>query len=209
MSSLAQKQEINISQPSDSQLCADIKGSDSGSYKILFYRYYDPIYYFFWNRTKSQELAKDFVQDVFTKLWQNRVNLNPKLSIKAYLFRMANNLLIDHYRKKQTQTVFQEDNFSYEPSENPFETYDVEEGVNKALSELPENLRTVFTMNRFDGLKYTEIAESLNVSIKTVESRMSKALKILRETLKPFLILIFLFQFVLAGFIHFFTKMVG
>ena len=142
-------------------------------------------------------------------MWQNRSNLNPKLSIKAYLFRTANNLLIDHYRKKQTQTVFQEDNFSYEPSENPFETYDVEEGVNKALLELPENLRTVFTMNRFDGLKYTEIAESLNVSIKTVESRMSKALKILRETLKPFLILILLFQFVLAGFIHFFTKMVG
>ena len=209
MSVLAQKQEINISQPSDSQLCADIKGSDSGSYKILFYRYYEPIYYFFWNRTKSQELAKDFVQDVFTKLWQNRTNLNPKLSIKAYLFRMANNLLIDYYRKKQTQTVYQEDNFSYEPSENPFETYDVEEGVNKALSELPENLRAVFTMNRFDGLKYAEIADSMNISIKTVESRMSKALKILRETLKPFLLLLLIFEFLFVRLMHFFTKIIG
>lgn len=203
MSIGAQKEVSPFSQPSDSKLCAEIKGSDSGSFKILFYRYYEPIYYFFWSRTKSAELAKDFVQDVFTKLWQNRFNLNPELSMKAYLFRTANNLLIDFYRKKKTYSIYQEDNFAHEPSENPFETYDVQEGVNKALLELPENLRIVFTMNRFDALKYSEIAESLNISVKTVESRMSKAIKILRETLKQFLILLFIFECFFTRSIHF------
>jgi len=182
---------VDFTQQTDTQLCINVKLSNSDAYKTLFYRYYESIYYFFWNRTRSSELAKDFIQDVFARLWQNRGNLNPDLSIKAYLFRIANNILIDHYRKKQTQQVSLENNIHQEPSENPFDTYDLEEGVNKAISELPDDLKTVFLFNRFDGLKYAEIADALNVSIKTVESRMSKALKVLRKTLKHLLVLFF------------------
>ena len=94
---------VDFSQKSDTQLCTSIKNSNSAAYRALFYRYYEPLYYFFWNRTQSSELAKDSVQDVFTRLWQKRDNLNPELSIKSYLFRTAQNILIDQYRKKKKQ----------------------------------------------------------------------------------------------------------
>ena len=183
---------IATSKQSDTQICAEIKNSNSAAFKTLFYRYYEPLYHFFWNRTQSEELAKDFVQDVFTRLWQHRDNLNPELSIKSYLFRTAQNILIDHFRKKKTVTVSNEEHTIHEPAENPAELYDLEESVGLAISELPENLRVVFLLNRFDGLKYKEIADSLNISIKTVESRMSKALKILKKSLYYLLLFIVL-----------------
>jgi RNA polymerase sigma-70 factor (ECF subfamily) len=68
------------------------------------------------------------------------------------------------------------------------ENFDLHEKVQAALGALPEPVRLVFTMNRFDGIKYAEIAAMLNISVKTVEARMSKALAILREKLAPFLI---------------------
>jgi RNA polymerase sigma-70 factor, ECF subfamily len=183
---------VDNSQQSDNQLSTGIKNSNSSAFQILFYRYYESLYSFFWNRTQSEELAKDFVQDVFTRLWQHRDNLNPELSIKSYLFRTAQNLLIDFFRKKKTQTASHEDLIKIEPSENPSELYDLEESVVKAISELPDDLRMVFLLNRFDGLKYKQIADSLNISIKTVESRISKTLKILRESLDYLLLLLIL-----------------
>ena len=183
---------VDNSQQSDNQLSKAVKNSDSGAFKILFYRYYESLYSFFWNRTQSGELAKDFVQDVFTRLWQHRDNLNPELSIKSYIFRTAQNILIDFFRKKKTQPVSHEELIKNEPSENPSGLYDLEESVVKAISELPDDLRMVFLLNRFDGLKYKEIAESLNISIKTVESRMSKTLKILRQSLDYLLLLLIL-----------------
>jgi RNA polymerase sigma-70 factor (ECF subfamily) len=68
----------------------------------------------------------------------------------------------------------------------------VEEKVNDALQKLPENLKTVFLMSRFDGLKYAEIAESLDISVKTVENRMTKALKLLRKWLEHLLVAAFI-----------------
>jgi len=194
---------VDFSQQSDAQLSAGIKNSNSIAFRSLFNRYYEPLYYFFLNRIQFDELAKDFVQDVFTRLWQNRANLKPEFAIKSYLFRTAQNILIDHYRKKKTRTIFQEENITKEPSVNPSEMYDLEDSVSQALSELPENLRITFLLNRFDGLKYAEIAESLNISIKTVESRMSKALKILRKSLKHLLMLIIYCYFLLYSFIDF------
>ncbi len=184
---------VDTSKQSDTQISAEIKNSNSAAFKILFYRYYEPLYSFFWNRIQSEELAKDFVQDVFTRLWQHRDNLNPELSIKSYLFRTAQNILIDHFRKKKTVTVSNEEYTINEPGENPAELYDLEESVGHAISELPENLRMVFLLNRFDGLKYKEIAESLNISIKTVESRMSKALKFLKKSLYYLILFIVLY----------------
>ena len=191
----------DISQQTDNQLSLGVKNSNSAAFKILFYRYYESLYSFFWNRTQSEELAKDFVQDVFTRLWQHRDNLNPDLSIKSYIFRIAQNILIDFFRKKKTQAVSHEEFSKNEPTENPSELYDLEESVVKAISDLPDDLRVVFLLNRFDGLKYKEIADSLNISIKTVESRMSKTLKILRQSLDYLLLL-----FILLYLTYYFNK---
>jgi RNA polymerase sigma-70 factor (ECF subfamily) len=167
----------------DSELAALIVKGNPLAYQALFYRYYDTLFRFFWQRTTDEEMAKDGVQDVFARVWQNRDKLNPDLSLKAYLYRIAGNRLIDHFRKEKNTVTVSDEEGGYEPSYDPLATFAVDHDVKKALSELPENIREVFLMNRYDGLKYREIAELLKVSVKTVEIRMSKGLKILREKL--------------------------
>ncbi len=174
---------------SDTELTLLIKTSDTGAFKILYYRYYEHLFRFLVYKTRNYELAKDLVQDIFYKIWNNRDSLNEGKSIKAYLFRSANNLAIDHLRKITTEVAYIQ-NAEQNQILMPNEQFDLQEKAHEAIKSLPEPLQTVFCLNRFDGLKYKEIAETLDISIKTVESRMSKALKILRVELKSFLALL-------------------
>jgi RNA polymerase sigma-70 factor (ECF subfamily) len=182
----------NYNKFDDRSLVQKIIQSDERAFKELFYRHYDPLYMFCYRRLKSADIAGDIIQDVFMRLWQKRSELDANRSIKAYLFQMAQNIIIDFFRKKTTQRAYQEKRVA----ENVFslvdESFEVEEKVNDALQKLPENLKTVFLMSRFDGLKYAEIAESLDISVKTVENRMTKALKLLRKWLEHLLVAAFI-----------------
>ena len=152
---------------SDQELSEGVRQSDSACFKDLFHRYYKPLFLYFRQRVSSDDQAKDFIQDIFARLWQNRHNLNANLSIKSYLFRAAHNMLIDFYRRKSTRQQYLENKPDDPGVETPHEHFEVEESIQKALAELPENVRTVFLMNRFDNLKYSEIAETLDISVKT------------------------------------------
>jgi len=176
----------NQADRSDTELTTLIKASDSGAFKILYYRYYENLFGFLVHKTRNYELAKDLVQDLFFRLWKTRDSLDKSKSIKAYLFRSANNLAIDHLRKITTEDAYIQ-TIDHKQTLMPNEQFDLQEKTQEAVESLPEPIQTVFCLSRFEGLKYTEIAESLEISVKTVESRMSKALKILREKLKHFL----------------------
>jgi RNA polymerase sigma-70 factor (ECF subfamily) len=197
------------SELTDKRLCELIKESDEKALKDLFYRYSDQLRLFCFRRTQSQDLASDIVQEVFMRLWQNRDTLDQNLSIKAYLYRCSQNNLIDYFRKKNTQQKFLEGN----PSTNLYtqidETFDVEESIRDALQKLPVELRIVFLMSRFDGLKNKEIAESLEISIKTVESRMTKALKHLHKLLEHLLIVATYLTYTADYIKRFFNNWVG
>lgn len=91
---------------SDETLTGAVKSGNIAAFKALYYRYYEPLHAFIWLRTQSTELAQDFIQEVFTRLWKNKGNLNPANSVKAYLYKIANNLVIDHYRKKKSEHSF-------------------------------------------------------------------------------------------------------
>ncbi len=198
-----------FSELTDKRLCRLIKESDEKAFKELFYRYYEQLHLFCLRRTQSSDLASDFIQDVFMRLWQNRVNLDQNLSIKAYLYRSTQNSLIDYFRKKNTQKNFLDENPSENPQTQIDETFDVEDSIRDALQKLPIELRTVFLMSRFDGLKYKEIAESLGVSVKTVESRMTKSLKLLHKLLEHLLI-VTIYMTAVADFVRrFFCKWIG
>jgi RNA polymerase sigma-70 factor (ECF subfamily) len=166
----------------DSQLARKIRDSDSAAFKILFHRYYEPLYCFLCQRLRSSEQAKDFIQEVFTRVWQTRERLDPKQSIKAYLYRIANNLTIDYFRKRASHKQYQREKYHQIQSHDGY--IDTELSVNDAVSKLPDKLRTVFILSRYQSLTYNEIAEACKISVKTVESRMSQALRMLRNTLK-------------------------
>ncbi|MFZ5517535.1 MAG: RNA polymerase sigma factor [Candidatus Zhuqueibacterota bacterium] len=167
---------------SDEKLTSAVKSADAAAFKELYYRYYKPLHSFICLRTNSTELAPDFIQEVFTRLWQNRDKLIPENSVKAYLYKIANNLIIDFFRKKNTERTY----LAEKSSATILQTDNLLESVsdiNFAIQNLPENCRIVFMLSRYQNLTYLEIAKALNISIKTVEARMSQALKILRTEL--------------------------
>ena len=172
----------DLSSLPDNKLSQAIKSSNSAAFKTLYFRHYESLYNFVWYRTYSAELAKDILQETFTRLWQNRKKLNVNKSIKAYLYRIANNLIIDYNRKNTSKRSYLSKLERENYSDNE-QFIDTELSLKTALDNLPEKLRTVFTLSRYQGLKYSEIAEVCNISIKTVEKWMSQALQLLREEL--------------------------
>ncbi len=166
----------------------------------FFFNYYYPGLCIYAQKIISlpEEEARDIVQDVFVKFWNDREKLNIKLSIRSYLFVSVKNKCYDIQRKKNTNIKVQEITDQNDVSDESFETYvlsELEDLFNKSLSKLPERCREVFEMSRFNGLKNREIAVKLNISEKTVENQITKALHILRVELKDYLPLLALFEF--------------
>ena len=127
--------------------------------------------------------AEDLLQDAFLKLWTNCKKVEfPKA--KNFLYTVATNMFLNNVRKGKTVLKFQQKAIFETEARSPEEIYrekEFKEILEQTISELPDVQREVFLMNRLDGLKYAEIAERLNISIKTVEKRMSNALKVLRK----------------------------
>jgi len=184
---------INI----EKELIKAIKLSDGAAFKKLCQIYYEPLFRFLWRKTRVNEAAEDLVQDLFLNVWKARENLDENQSIKAYIYRAANNLAINYIRKKQLVQKSFPDNLEDDPADNSKSNMEFREVLDDILQDIPENQRAVFILNKFEGLKYKEIAETLQISIKTVESRMSKTLKVLRERLAHLICLIIFVKYFL------------
>lgn len=165
----------------DEQIVKAIINNDHSAFKNLYYKYYPMLIRFAWYRLHAADTAKELVQELFFRIWIKRHNLNPNKSIKAYLYKSLNNLIINHSKLGFTKTTSIEDmknQSSFEDEENKQELrIDAEREINK----LPEKVKTVYILSRVEGYKYDEIAEICSISIKTVEKRISKALKALRK----------------------------
>lgn len=173
---------------SDKDLTVLIKQSDLNALQVLYKRYFEAIYRFLCQRC-DEDLAKDLTQDIFLRLWETREKLNPEKPVKSFLYRLAVNISIDHFRKQKRNVIpLSPQNEHSLTTENDD---DLVITIQNTIAELPEDLRITFNLNRFEGFKYREIADLLGISVKTVESRMSKALKILCEKLGNILLSIF------------------
>ena len=133
---------------------------------------------------------------MFVGLWQKRDEVDLFKPLKSYLFTSVHNRCLNYIRDRKKLVQFdapqhESELGEYLDSRDYLEAAETESKINQALDELPEKCREIFLMNRFDQLKYREIAEKLNISMKTVETQMSRALKVLREKLSV-LIMIFI-----------------
>ncbi len=142
---------------------------------------------------KDYNQAEDIVQDVFVKIWQTpdvfKKNENPK----AYLFKAVKNSSLNFLRHIEVRQKFVTDSKLInstidELKEETFSDEEVNNRIHQAVNKLPEHWREAFVLSKYDNLKYYEIAEKLNISQKTVEKYMSKALMFLREELKEILL---------------------
>jgi RNA polymerase sigma-70 factor, ECF subfamily len=166
---------------SDREIAQAIKNSDAAAFKALHSRYYESLYRYFWLRVHCPHCCRDLIQELFVRIWKNRQQLEPDKSLRGYIYHIANNLIIDYIRKKSREKGMLR-NYANEmahPVENVYDQNDIA----RAIGALPENLRLTFILSRHQGLKYAEIAQACNVSVKTVESRMGRALRILRHEL--------------------------
>lgn len=138
------------------------------------------------------EHAEEMVQQVFLKLWEKRTNIEINSSIQAYLYRSVYNESINflkHEKVKQAHASFVKHTMT-ESSNNhhkDIDTKELEGKIRLALNKLPEQCRTIFQLSRYEELKYKEIAERLQLSVKTIENQMGKALKIMRTELAAYL----------------------
>jgi RNA polymerase sigma-70 factor (ECF subfamily) len=162
------------------KISAIIKG-DSQAFKEICAIYYDTLYRFIWRKTGDENISKDLTQELFLNIWKLRKQLDSTKSFKSYLYSAANNLTINHFKSMALKNKY----YSAAETESlinvPIEQEGFSEYIEDTLRGLPEEQKTVFILNKFEGFKYSEIANILNVSVKTVEKRMGKILKTLRE----------------------------
>ena len=144
----------------------------------------------------DEDTAKEITQNVFINLWQNKKHIDSDRPVKSYLFTSVRNRCLNHIRdnKKFRSSVLDVEIADYETAyeSDAFSVEELETKISSALDKLPERCRQVFTLNRFEDMKYKEVAEKLNISVKTVEVQMSKALKIMREELKDYILVLLL-----------------
>ena len=169
-------------QPADKQLVGAIRQNDKEAFKILYYKYFKPLFRYSWYRIRSVETSCDLVQDIFLNVWSKRRNLDPDKSIKAYLYKSLNNKIINLLKLKSSQTLSLEvKRFREKICEE--KNLDTEIDITTALEQLPEKIKIVYTLSRLEGFKYSEIAEICSISVKAVEKRMTKAFGLLRKSL--------------------------
>ena len=140
---------------------------------------------------RSRAVAEEIVQDVLLELWKRRENLADDSSPQAYLFQSTRNRSLNHMRHERVTKAGEPYARRPESTEPTAHSHVVEDemhtAVRLAIDGLPERCREIFEMSRTHGLKYAEIAVALGISIKTVEAQMGKALRILREELRPWM----------------------
>jgi RNA polymerase sigma-70 factor (ECF subfamily) len=139
------------------------------------------------------DITKEVVHTAFIKLWKTCSTLPPEMPVKAFLHKVITHTSLDILRHAKVRERFEryvqqrnEATGSITPQEN-YDTKKLRADIDTAIAELPEQMRTIFELSRYEGLKYTEIARQLNVSVNTVETQMGRALKKLRVKLAAYL----------------------
>ena len=159
---------------------------DSKAYDILVNFYYQKLCGYAQSLCHDHALAEDIVQNVFVTIWTNRKNINPKLSIKSYLYKSVYNEFVNQYRKNKPVIYLEKKYFEAIDLVVEIEQEELDgliKLMNAEIDKLPAKCKEIFLMNKKEGLTHTEISEYLNISLKTVEGHITRAFKILTEKL--------------------------
>lgn len=170
-------------------LAKRIKEGDLSAFDLLYHTYSQKLYGFAFSMLKNHDDAKEIVQDTFLKIWEKRKMINPLGSLQAFLFSVSYHTAIDLIRKRfkddQYRTYLQDQFSDYESvtEKEPIYYQELIGMLDKIVSELPEQRKKIYLLSREEGLSHKEIAEKLNISVKTVENQITLALKAIRTQL--------------------------
>jgi len=144
------------------------------------------------NIVNDRDVAKDIVQEVFLKLWKNQQSLAFGEQIKSYLYKATKNTALNHLEKNKKMQLWTDDMESMNSTEDHLyedsgQKEALRQRVSQAIDQLPPKCKAIYMLCKHEGMKYAEVAEHLEVSLKTVENQMGIALKRLRSDLAPYL----------------------
>jgi len=174
------------------QLIASLKAGNITAFEMLFRTYYQPLCNYAYTFVADRDEAEEIVQTTFLNVWEKRESLAIHTAVKPYLYAMVRNAclnVIKHEKIRQQHAAVEMAmaERSVESVARTIVASELESRIYEAMDKLPEACRMVFKLSRFEELKYAEIAAQLNISIKTVENQMGKALRIMRDQLKEYL----------------------
>lgn len=175
----------------EAKLIEEIREGNTNAFETLFRNWHEPLCRYAFSLLKDEAQAEEIVQDVFVKVWEKRQEISIQTSAKAYLYRSVHNRCLNWIEHQKVKGNYR-DNWmlQFEEAQMPQENTEhrqLLEQFSNAMQKLPGECRRIFQLSREAGFSYREIAEALNISIKTVENQMGKALKVLRTELKDYL----------------------
>ncbi|WP_293710122.1 RNA polymerase sigma-70 factor [uncultured Parabacteroides sp.] len=187
--------EIRNIQHSEDYYWNTTLGSGEKQFKKLFELFYPPLCQYAKRYIEDKAIREDIVQEVFASLWENRMKMTEGISIRAYLVVCTKNQCISYLRREGYMQQYMDLQIrkitSADSGENDiYLLTELQALLDKALSKLPETYRLVFEMNRLEGKSFDEIAETLNISVRTAKRYKSQATDILKEDLKDYLSLV-------------------
>jgi RNA polymerase sigma-70 factor (ECF subfamily) len=175
----------------DRALLDRLREGDTAAFDALFRAWYAPLVRLAEGMLRDRAVAEEIVQDVLLELWRRRETLVLDGSPQAYLFQATRNRALNHIRhlrvRQQGEPQVIAEMSRSVAGDTQLIAEEIETALRSAINELPPRCREVFELSRMRGLRYAEIAETLGISVKTVEAQMGKALRTLRERLAPWL----------------------
>jgi|SRR5690606_19891831 len=168
-----------------------LKENDSSAFEWIYNRYWEALFNHAYNYLRDENETKELIQDLFVELWQKRHALDIHTSLSGYLqsalrFKILNHVKASIVREKYAASIQRNKFVSHSHVEDEINYSELHTALHAALELLPAQPRRVYELRQNGGLSYTEIAESLRISVSTVEKHMIKALKHLRKSLQRF-----------------------
>ncbi len=167
-----------------------IKEGDIRTFEEVFRKFYSPLVYFSTGITGRADISEEIIQDLFYVLWRDKDELHIISSFKGYLYRAVRNRSLQYCEHRKVTNTYSE-NIIAEKNDTSFigpqedlEYKQMEEMITRVIEKMPERRKIIFRMHRFENRKYSEIADLLSLSVKTVEAEITKALKTLRKEIE-------------------------
>jgi len=195
---LGQESEVKVKRSLslvEKALISRVKDGDTSAFTVIFTGYYKDLVMFATRFTHNINDAEEIIQDIFVRFWEEREYVNITVSLKSFLLKTVQNKCIDWLRHNKVAGIHNDyilagsTQMQYD-TDNYVLFSELQEQIDSSLARLPEEISEAFRMNRYKGLKYHEIAKVMGVSVRTVEVRIGKALNILRNNLKDYLLTI-------------------
>ena len=175
----------------DMNWAEQIRKDNRLAFSNLFETYYEPLCEYAYSYVKHEERMEDIVQEVFVRLWEKRKQWEPKVAVRAYLYRSVYHQVINDYRKRRYESTQYEgsmDEYAVDRI-SPLDSLNYKElygAFQETLKLLPERRREILELRLLHGLSYKEISLVLNISVNTVDTQIRRALKLLRKKLRQF-----------------------